>query len=308
MIESTTDRPGSLRLSVVIASSNAGALLHWCLDSLAAQADPATVEIIVARDAGRFADVDRAGTPGRRQQVRWIEAPPGSTVPRLRGLGIAVANGEFVALLEDDCIVEPGWCEAAATLDGRDAAVGGAVEPGPYHRALDWAVYFCEYGRFMLPVPADGTAPLTGNNVVYTQAALETLPDSARADFRDVFVHTAWQDAGVRTRVDGALVVRNVNTWSIRHVTSVPYHHGRAFAARRFGGRRAAVRGAVALLTAGMPAIKMWRIARGTLGRGRLAGRLAMAVPWMMVFVGCWSAGEIVGCVAGPGDSSSRWR
>jgi len=27
-----------------------------------------------------------------------------------------------------------------------------------------------------------------------------------------------------------------------------------------------------------------------------------------MIFVGSWSAGEILGCLAGPGDSQSRWR
>jgi len=292
---------------VVIASSNTGTLLRQCVEALSAQAAPGDVEVIVARDIGRFADIDRAGTPAARR-VRWIEAPPGATVPQLRGLGIAAAAGDLIALLEDDCLIEPGWCAAALASAGPHAAVGGAVEPGPYRHALDWAVYFCEYGRFMHPAPAGPGAPLTGNNVVYQRQALAALPAAVRDNFREAFVHAAWREAGVPTRVDNALVVRNVNTWSIRHLTSAPYHHGRAYAAGRFGRRNPAIRGAVAILTVSMPAVKLWRIIRGTLERRRLAGRLAVAVPWILTFLVCWSAGEIVGCVAGPGPSEARWR
>lgn len=98
--------------------------------------------------------------------VRWIDAPPGSPVPWLRAAGIAESRGEIVGLLEDDCVVNPGWCLAA--IDARvspDVGVGGAVEPGPYAKTLDWGVYFCEYGRFMLPVRKTSHPPLPGNTM-----------------------------------------------------------------------------------------------------------------------------------------------
>ncbi len=293
---------------MVIASSNDGTLLERCLDALVAQADPGSVEIIIVRDAGRFGDVRRAESTEPVQNVQWIEAPPGSTVPLLRGLGIAAARADLVALLEDDCLVAPGWCRAAANSGNRVAAVGGAVEPGPYRRTLDWAIYFCEYGRFMLPVPSAGPAPLPGNNVVYRRWALDDLPETVRTEFREVFVHTAWQLAGVPTRVDGSLVVHNVNTWSLPDVTSDPYHHGRAYAAGRFGARSAPFRTVVALLALALPVVKLLRIVGGTVSRGRLIGPLALAVPWMLVFVTSWSLGEMAGCLAGPGESPARWR
>lgn len=299
---------GRPSLSVVVAASNDGTLLARCVDALSAQAHPDEVEIIIARDAGRFDDVARTelnrSTPG----LRWVEAPPGATVPRLRGLGIAVARADLVALIEDDCVVADGWCRAAMASAGDCAAVGGSVEPGPYQKPLDWAVYFCEYGRFMLPLPSGPDAPLTGNNVVYSRHALEKLPDAVRLDFREAFIHAAWQQAGIPTKVTESLVVRNINTWSLRHVTTGPFHHGRAYAAERFGARPTPVRLALAALAVGLPLLKLFRIAAGTLSRGRLTGRLLVAFPWAMIFVGSWSAGEILGCLAGPGDSHSRWR
>jgi hypothetical protein len=293
---------------VVVASHNDGALLMRCVEALAAQADPSEVEILVARDVERFGDVDRASMTGRSPGMRWIEASRGSTVPRLRGLGIAAARADLIALLEDDCVVDAGWCRAAVTAAGPDAAVGGAVEPGPYRRSIDWAVYFCEYGRFMLPVRDAPNAPLPGNNVVYSRREVAALSQGTRDEFREVFVHAAWRLAGVPTRVSGALVVRNVNSWALRHVTSVPFHHGRAYAAQRFGGRSATGRAAIALLALALPAVKVLRIVVDTLSRRRLAGRLVRALPWILVFTVSWSLGESVGCVSGPGSSPSRWR
>ncbi len=298
----------SPRLSVIVAASNAGALLARCVDALSAQAPPDEVEILIVRDAGRFDDVDRTELDRRTPGLRWVDAPRGATVPRLRGLGIAQARADLIALIEDDCVVADGWCRAAIATAGEYAAVGGGVEPGPYQKALDWAVYFCEYGRFMLPLPSGPDAPLTGNNVVYSRHALADLSDAVRLDFREAFVHGAWQRAGIPTTVSESLVVRNINTWSLRHVTTAPFHHGRAYAAERFGARQAPVRVAVAALALGLPLLKLFRIAVGTLSRGRLAGRLLVAFPWAMIFVWSWSAGEVLGCLAGPGDSPARWR
>jgi hypothetical protein len=220
---------------------------------------------------------------------------------------MAAAGAPLIAMLEDDCVVESGWCREALALTAVAAATGGAVEPAPYLRAMDWAIYFCEYGRFMLPATAD-TRALPGNNVVYSRWALAGLPEVMRAEFHDVFVHDGWRDAGVPTQVTDRLVVRNVNSWSPQHLTSVRVHRGRAYAARRVGPRTFPVRAAIALLTVVMPVVKVLRIVRATAARGRWTGRLVLALPWMFVFMGSWSAGEILGCLAGAGSSPSHWR
>lgn len=279
-----------------------------CLAALVAQADPSEVEVLVVRDIERSDGVDRPAARRRFPGVRWVDAPCGSTVPRMRALGIAAARGAVVALLEDDCVVRHGWCQVAMGADGgANVAVGGAVEPGPYTRALDWAVYFCEYGRFMLPVPSTRLAPLPGNNVVYQRNAVKQV-GLGSDEFHDVFVHSEWQRAGLATTVKETLVVENVNSWSLRHVTSVPYHHGRSYAGKRFGSRRAWTRVAIGTLALSLPALKTFRIIASTVSRKRLVGRLIQGLPWILVFTTSWSLGETMGCLFGPGDSPSRWR
>jgi len=300
--------PTSPQLSVVIASTNDGALLIRCLEALTADADPARVEVLVARDTARTDGLDGTGVRERFPAVRWIDAPPGSTVPRLRAIGIGESRGEIVGLLEDDCVVRPGWCPAAIRAHvGPDLAIGGAVEPGPYAKALDWGVYFCEYGRFMLPVRKASHPPLPGNNVTYKRRALTELSSSPDG-FQEVFAHAAWQRAGLKTSATPALVVWNVNAWSLRHVTVLPYHHGRGYAAKRFRNKSFGLRVVIAVMALGLPVLKTCRIVASTVSRRRLIGQLLAALPWVLVFTASWSVGESVGSLFGPGSSPSRWR
>jgi hypothetical protein len=297
------------RLSVIVVSFNGEALLTRGLAALTAQATPDAIEIVVVADWHRPGGAPSEPLRSRFSEVQWLEAPDGCTVPRMRWLGMQASQGEIVALLEGDCVVENGWCRAVLDAHrANDVAIGGAIEPGPYARALDWAVYFCEYGRFMLPLPSGRDVVLPGNNVAYKRSALSQLPTGSADGFHEVFVHWAWQAAGLPMRADPALVVRNVNSWSLAHVTHVPYHHGRAFAGQRFAALPAWRRAAMGLLSLPLPVLKVWRIVRDTVRRRRLLGRLVQALPWIAVFTTSWSIGESVGCLFGPGDSASKWR
>jgi glycosyltransferase involved in cell wall biosynthesis len=303
---SSTDGSAPVRtpqLSVVVASVNTNALLRQSLAALVAQAAPERIEVVVVRDAQRSDSGDRAMARAQFPCVRWVDAAPGSTVPQLRDRGFMESRGDIVAFIEDDCVVRPGWCEAAiAALHGLAIAVGGAVEPGAYRRAIDWAVYFCEYGQFMLPVSSAATASLPGNNVVYQRHAL------GRDGFCDVFVPSTVRRADAATAVTDTLVVENVNSWSMRHVTSVPYHHGRAYAGKRFGPRGPMTRVAIGVGALSLPAVKSFRIVVATLSRKRLVGKLIQALPFVLLFTTSWSLGETMGCLFGAGDSPSRWR
>ncbi len=296
-------------LSVTVVSINSEALLTRCLVALTAQAAHDAIEIFVVADWHRPGGAPSKRLRSRFPGVQWIEAPEGCTVPRMRSLAMDASRGEVVALLEDDCVVEDGWCRTLLAARGApEVAIGGAVEPGPYRRALDWAVYFCEYGRFMLPLPSNGDPALPGNNVAYKRSALRQLTEGCEDGFYEVFVHWAWQKAGLLMRAEPALVVRNVNSWSLAHVTHSPYHHGRAFAAQRFADLPAWRRTGLGLLALLLPVLKVGRIVKDTVRRRRLVGRLVQALPLIALFTTSWSVGESVGCMFGPGNSPSKWR
>jgi hypothetical protein len=300
---STTDQPS---LSVIVVSFNGPVLLAGCLASLAHQAREAGAEILVATNWR----ADGEPLPAALESissVRWIQAPTGTAVPRLRQLALEQCRAAVVAMTEDDCVPAPDWCRAMiAAHDTADVAIGGAVEPGPYRRGVDWAIYFHDYGRFMLPLPPGRTADLAGNNVSYKRAALAALPKSE--DFYDVPIHRTWQREGRLMRADGTLVVHQVNSWTWRDATVGAFHHARGYAGQRFPSRPGWWRAGVGLLALLLPVLATARIIGRVLGSGRHLRALVTALPGVVVYGIFWSIGEAVGYVRGPGTSLAKWR
>ena len=116
--------------TVVVPTRNRPGDLDNCLSSLARQRYRG-FEVIV---------VDSAGAPGVAQGVvdRWSgrietriirEENPGLSLARNRGL--AMARGEFVAFLDDDCRADAGWLGAIASALGLTGcgAVTGPMLP-----------------------------------------------------------------------------------------------------------------------------------------------------------------------------------
>lgn len=99
-------------VSVVIATRDRAKLLQRCLTSLE-QVDYPSLEVVVVDNAPSNEDTAQlvASAAGRPLALRYAEEPrPGTAVARNRGLSLA--EGEIVAFLDDDVLVEPGWLRA----------------------------------------------------------------------------------------------------------------------------------------------------------------------------------------------------
>lgn len=292
-------------VSVVVVSFSPLAQLVRCLQALASQAQG--TEIVVARHAP--ADGDESAALAVCPALRWI-ATRDAIVPRMRREGVVASNGAVVALLEDDCVIAPGFVERLRDAHASPyAAIGGAVEPGGYRRALDWAAYFCDYSRFMLPFGPGDREALPGNNVSYKREALERV--LAGGDFdglQETFVHARLREAGLPMKADPRLVVRNEHAWTPADLTAVPFHHARAFGGQRGRPWPAWRRLAAAAACAGLPVLHVGRILIRVVSRRRHIWQLVRALPWIAVFGASWAAGECLGYARGPGTSLERWR
>ena len=290
---------------MIVISLNDPHVLALCLAALRDQVQALRAELLVVR---RDAQHDPACEALRRHHAHaiWIDAPAGSTIPQQRSLGIRRSRGEIVGLLEDDCVVNGAWCAAAvAAHDGRRSAVGGPIAPGAYTTGLDWAIFLCEYGRFIPPQPAVARV-LPGNNITYRRAAL------AETDLADglyeVFLHARWQAAGEQLWSDEGLLVKNVNHWSASKVLPSAYHHGRTFAAMRVQGASGSRRLIYGVLSPLLPFVQTLRIARTALARRQVRSSFVRALPWIAAFTGSWAWGEWCGYWFGPGASAGQWQ
>lgn len=298
-----------VELSVAVVSVNPAATLARCLEALAPQAARAGAEVLVIRRASDDPDVARLRQS--HPDITWLEGGPGDNVPRLRERAIRAAGGRIVGLLEDDCLIARDWCEAAKAAPGAGhPAIGGPIEPDDYRRSLDWAVFFCEYARFLSPFRGEKEA-LPGNNAAYRRdLVVEWLDRHPGEGFLDVFAHQAWRAHGMALLADERLRVRNVHRWTFADVTRTAFHHGRGFAGSRFPGGSARACAARLLHAGGavlLPALKTLRVARWVQGGGR-ADSLPRALPWIMAFNTSWALGELLGYLFGPGDSAARWQ
>jgi len=172
--------PGNLfahpMLSVVVTVVDGGETLARCLAALAAQVDPPELEVLVPMDA-TVGGIDRLRA--RFPAVRFLEmgvvatARPVATeagrhelYDRRRAAGLAVARGEVVAMLEDRGVPRPDWARAVAHRHAAlpHAAIGGAVE-NAVPRLINRAVWFCDFGRYALPLREGPSTWLSDVNV-----------------------------------------------------------------------------------------------------------------------------------------------
>lgn len=280
-----------MRLSVVVASFSAAPALARCLESLPA-ADP-EIEVIVSV-AEAVPDVAT-----RFPRVKFLTAPPGSSVFRLRSLGIDESRGQVIALTEDHCTAGPGWprllCEA---VEAGRPAVGGAVENGRTQSTHDRALFLCEYGVHLPPLAEGATASLTGVNVAYQRERLWSCRAVWAEGFYENEVHDALREAGCALfRVPA--VVRSHLAFSFHEAAAHLYRGGLRFGAYR-AGRKDWPRRALLLLAApAVPGLLVVRLLRGLFERRPQAARAALRdLPSLFVLYLAWGAGEARGALA----------
>jgi hypothetical protein len=288
--------------------------LAGCLEALHAQVAPPPLEVIVPHHL----QVEGLDELRRRYpEVRFIPVPDLRTFSglgrgtrehhdELRARGIQAARGEVVALLEDHAGPDPNWCRQVMAAHGRGyAAVGGAIENG-VDRALNWAVYFCDFGKYQNPLPAGPAGYASDANVSYKREALEA-------------VRGTWTEIFQEPRVNGALLARGEQIALSPEIVVLQQRHGlklRSALAERFvwGRSYAASRGAslgsrrllFAALSPLLPGILLLRMGRNVAARGRTSGSFAKALPYTAMLLVAWSCGELVGYLRGGSAAAPR--
>jgi GT2 family glycosyltransferase len=225
----------------------------------------------------------------------------------LRTVGLRAARGQLIALTEDHAHTAPSWCEelvAALERFPDAAAVGGAVECDS-ERRLNWAVYFCDFGRYQNPLPPGPSEFVSDSNVVYRREALERVAAAWKDDYHETAVHWAMIAAGYRLCTTPRVVV-----WQRRHPLGLAEALNERYVwARSFAGTRGRLEGVPkrvvrALLAPLLPLVMTARVARQSLERGAHTGRFLAALPLVLLLQVFWALGELVGYVTGRADAA----
>jgi hypothetical protein len=313
--------PIELSVVVVVVSDTVdrranASLLAGSLAALESQIDPPSTEVIVP-----YHPLTRGIDEVKRRfaKIRFIEIgdiagvsdekPGREHHDILRARGLAAARGEIVALLEDHGRADPHFSRRVveAHRSGR-AAVGGAMD-NEVDRALNWAVYFCDFGRYQNPVHAGEAATVSDANVSYDRSALSRVVSVWRDAFREPAVNAALTDSGVKLYLDpGVIVSQNRGELSLGTALRERFVWARSYAVERSRGATLSRRFVYAAMSPALPVILTSRM---TLAAARKRTRLRQfvrALPFTLVLTAGWAAGEAVGYLTGslPGERQLR--
>jgi GT2 family glycosyltransferase len=278
-------------------------LLADCLEALAQQVDPPPYEIIVPHlEHVEGLEAVKARFP----DVRFLPMP--DVVARvggrehhdvLRARGLAAGRGDLVGLLEDHARPDPRWAaNVEAAHRQSHAAVGGAIE-NAVDRALNWAVYYCDFGRYQNPVPAGDAQSASDANVTYKRSELERVRSVWDRTFNEIVVNDALKSAGKTIVLDPEVIVyQNRRGLSLGAAVRERFSWGRSYAATRRAMLTAPQRLAYAALSPVLPAVLLMRMARTSWRRGSFA-TFGRALPLIGMLLVTWSAGEGVGYLLG---------
>jgi len=314
------DTPPQLTVVVGLISGRVEDLAA-CLEALRRQEDPPSLEILVPYD-DPCAEVTRLEQ--EYPEVRFLraegldsaQARAGASREHhdtLRTMGLRAARGRYVALTEDHAIQGARWCRAlveALEAHPSVAAFGGAVDCGS-PRLLNWAVYFCDFGRYQNPVPEGPAQYVSDSNVAYRRETLDAVRGAWDSDYRETVVHRALIEAGYQI-----WLTPKAEVWQARSGLNLGdslrerYVWGRSFAWARVIAVPVARRAIYAAFSFVLPLLLTMRLGRVAFARGKFRGKFLAVLPLVFLLNMVWAYGEFVGYVTGRAasipSSSSR--
>ena len=288
----TADAETQCALSVVVAAWSGEVALKRCLESLMPQAQD--VEVIVAFRG----TLDPATLmEDRYPNVRFMSAPPDATVFRLRSLGLHETRGASIAMLEDHSVVCLDWVKALVSAQAAGLMIcGGPIDNDSESSAYDWALYFAEYGSYMLPRRSGEVALLSGANIYYDRAILWSCSSIWESHFYETDVNAALVNAGHKLHMlPNALVTSRLRIGlaeAMEHLFSGGLHFGNF---RKSRAPRLAQWFWV-IASPAIPVVMLLRIFRVTATRRpvRLL-QLIRSLPYLLLLLCAWSLGEAAG-------------
>lgn len=279
--------------------------LRGCLNALHHQFHPPSLEIIVPYHEGingiddikqQYPNVNFMFVNG----LRTLQSTTGSREhhDELRARGIAVARGNIIALTEDHAHPDASWCTVVVKAHEADiAGVGGAIENG-IDRPLNWAVYFCDFGKYQNPVPGGPSLIASDANVAYKRSALESISTIWQRSFNEIFVNSALiENGGSLTLSPDMIAYQYRENLNPLDAIKERYIWGRSYAGTRCEQLSLAKRFIYALLSPLLPIVLVSRMTLKVINQGRCIGIFLKVLPLTIVLTISWSLGELVGYI-----------
>ena len=293
------------RMSVVIPAVAGGTRLADCLAALEPEAEELEILVVSRLPVGEAEAITE-----RFPRARAIRGE-GLTIPQMRSKGLEAARGPIVAILGEHVRPAPGW--AAAMLAGHvaapgAAAVGGSITEPEGAAGAGFAAFLAEYAEHMAPMRDGPAQGLSGVNVSYKRFAIDAHRGLFLAGVWETLLHEALLDAGLGFHCEKGAGVRVTRAYEFPSFAGEKLRIARSYAGMR--ARRGGIVGRlrVAASAVVLPELVLLRIFWRVLSRRPFRGPFALlaALPFLLVYVGAWTIGDLAGAFLGEGRSTAR--
>ena len=299
-----------LELSIIVTVVGGKELVRRLLFVLGSQIDFARAEVIVPFDSWSV-DVGDLGEQFPQVHFHFITdsgAAASASVTsrqhrlydRRRAVGLSLARGRLVAMTEDYAIPAEDWCQQILRAHEQSyPVIGGAIENG-VDNPLNWALYYCDFGRYGQPLPSGEATYVSDVNIAYKREALKTIRDVWRNVYHETTVHWTLRARGQVLFLDPRMVVyqHRPKTTLIKALRE-RVEWGRIFAETRVAKCNSWLRIVYAAGSLLLPPLLLIRVLRNMLRQRQTLGRIVQTLPLAACLVVGTALGEFLGYLGG---------
>ncbi len=296
-------------ISIIVTIVSGATHLAACLNALAQQEDCSKIitEVLVPfnqDDLKIKALVAEFPSIAFHPMPLSVKGPTGlchEHFDELRAAGLRLSKGNIVAILEDHEIPADNWCKKMVDAHNQldHAGIGGAVE-NDIDKAINWATYFFDFGRYQNPLPEGPSPFLTDVNVAYKRRAVEKTKKIWENGFHEPAVHGELLSTGESLWLAPDIIVyQHRSDLSLPYVLKERFVWGRYFSGNRIKSASLVKRIAFCAASLAVPAIILTKRFRDVLSKKRHVDTFVKALPTTLVLILFWSIGEFVGYFTG---------
>jgi hypothetical protein len=310
---SIRDETDTLQLTVIITVVDAGVSLERCLQALADQTDPPSMEVLIPYDhisrsvrefVDRFPDftfIDQGEILGGLIPKNAFEEH--KFIDARRSAAIEMAKGELVSILDDRGVPRNDWAATMVQMHEEFpdySVIGGAVENGE-NKSLNWAAFICDFGRYQPPLEDDDPEYVSDTNICYKREALDCVREFWRDQrFDEAQVNWALRRKGKKLKLsDRPRTLQIREPMSIARMAGERYHWGRNFGQSRVSSISGFERFKLCLLMPFLPIVLIVRYFRRQLEKGHHVKEFVISLPALTLLILFWTAGEFIGYCEG---------
>src|SRR2546423_2706978 len=160
------------RFSVIVCTYNGAKTIAECLDELT-RLEYANYEVIVVNDGSN----DETESVVRNYDVRLINTPNNVGLSAARNIGLAAAEGEFIAYIDDDAYPDPNWlCYLASSFASTGhVGIGGPNVDPPNSDFVADCVANAPGGPVHVLLTDELAEHLPGCNIAFRKTALQQI-------------------------------------------------------------------------------------------------------------------------------------